>query len=114
MARTLGIPSRMAVGFVPGDQQPDGSWQVTGRSLHTWPELWLDGLGWWRSSDSPSGVPGIDPDPEPSASPTATASGTPTATAAPFSDPHLVNAFAARQPTRRPANAAAGCGWCSG
>lgn len=111
MARTLGIPSRMAVGFVPGDQQPDGSWQVTGRSLHTWPELWLDGLGWVAFEPTPaSGVPGIDPDPEPSASPTATASGTPTATAAPSATPTPSPAQSG-QPTPTPGNAAAGWVW---
>ncbi|GAA4665000.1 transglutaminase TgpA family protein [Frondihabitans cladoniiphilus] len=49
MARTLGIPSRMAVGFLPGTQASAGTdspWTVTSNDLHTWPELYFQGLGW--------------------------------------------------------------------
>lgn len=49
MARTLGIPSRIAVGFLPGTQVTPGStstWTVTSNDLHTWPELYFQGLGW--------------------------------------------------------------------
>lgn len=47
MARTLGIPSRMAVGFLPGTQLGSGdTWTVTSNDLHTWPELYFQGLGW--------------------------------------------------------------------
>lgn len=60
MARELGIPSRMAVGFVPGTLEGD-TWQVTARDLHTWPELWLDGLGWIAFEPTPArGVGGGD------------------------------------------------------
>ena len=60
MARELGIPTRMAVGFVPGVQEGD-AWAVTARDLHTWPELWLEGLGWVAFEPTPSrgdGAPG--------------------------------------------------------
>ena len=49
MARTLDIPSRVAVGFLPGAATGVGesrSWSVSSDDLHTWPELWFDGLGW--------------------------------------------------------------------
>lgn len=47
MARTLGIPSRIAVGFLPGTQQgASDSWTVSSNDLHTWPELYFQGLGW--------------------------------------------------------------------
>jgi len=49
MARTLGIPSRVAVGFLPGSSSgvgEDVTWSVSSDDLHTWPELWFDGLGW--------------------------------------------------------------------
>ncbi|GAA4265230.1 DUF3488 and transglutaminase-like domain-containing protein [Frondihabitans peucedani] len=47
MARTLGIPSRIAVGFLPGTQEGStNSWTVTSNDLHTWPELYFQGLGW--------------------------------------------------------------------
>lgn len=49
MARTLGIPSRIAVGFLPGTQNASsGRWTVTSNDLHTWPELYFQGLGWVR------------------------------------------------------------------
>ncbi|WP_157490032.1 transglutaminaseTgpA domain-containing protein [Frigoribacterium sp. Leaf186] len=49
MARTLGIPSRVAVGFLPGNLQgvgDDAAFQVSSDDLHTWPELYFAGLGW--------------------------------------------------------------------
>ena len=48
MARVVGIPSRVAVGFTPGTQQGDGSWLVTSHNMHAWPELYFAGLGWVR------------------------------------------------------------------
>ena len=63
MARELGIPTRMAVGFVPGKQVGD-AWEVSARDLHTWPELWLDGLGWVAFEPTPSrGTAGTDGSP---------------------------------------------------
>lgn len=75
MARELGIPTRMAVGFVPGTLEGD-TWQVTARDLHTWPELWLDGLGWVAFEPTPSrghaGADGTPANPDPGvAEPTA-------------------------------------------
>ncbi|MCU1529599.1 MAG: hypothetical protein JWP75_3362, partial [Frondihabitans sp.] len=47
MARTLGIPSRIAVGFLPGQEVGStDEWTVTSNDLHTWPELYFQGLGW--------------------------------------------------------------------
>ncbi|MBV9293851.1 MAG: transglutaminase domain-containing protein, partial [Frankiales bacterium] len=46
MARIAGIPSRVAVGFTRGEQQPDGTWVVTTRDAHAWPELDFGGIGW--------------------------------------------------------------------
>ncbi|MFJ3923737.1 transglutaminaseTgpA domain-containing protein [Streptomyces sp. NPDC090022] len=53
MARTLGIPSRVAVGFTPGNRQPDGSMMVTMRDAHAWPELYFEGVGWTRFEPTP-------------------------------------------------------------
>lgn len=52
MARELDIPARLAVGFVPGKRVGD-DWQVTAKDLHTWPEVWLDGLGWVAFEPTP-------------------------------------------------------------
>jgi transglutaminase-like putative cysteine protease len=53
MARTLGIPSRVIVGFTQGSPMGDGGWQVTARDAHAWPELWFDGVGWMRFEPTP-------------------------------------------------------------
>lgn len=54
MARTLGIPARVAVGFTPGTAQPDGSMSVGLRDAHAWPELYFEGIGWTRFEPTPS------------------------------------------------------------
>lgn len=46
MARYLGLPTRMAVGFTPGDLRSDGLFHVYGRHAHAWPEVWFDDIGW--------------------------------------------------------------------
>ncbi|MFE7752069.1 DUF3488 and DUF4129 domain-containing transglutaminase family protein [Streptomyces sp. NPDC057428] len=54
MARTLGIPARVAVGFTPGTVQADGSVSVGLRDAHAWPELYFQGVGWTRFEPTPS------------------------------------------------------------
>lgn len=56
MARILGIPSRVAVGFQPGESsstQGVTSFSVTSHDLHAWPELYFDGIGWLRFEPTP-------------------------------------------------------------
>ncbi|MFB8089304.1 DUF3488 and DUF4129 domain-containing transglutaminase family protein [Streptomyces sp. NPDC055992] len=54
MARTLGIPARVAVGFTPGTAQADGSYSVGLRDAHAWPELYFEGIGWTRFEPTPT------------------------------------------------------------
>ena len=54
MARTLGIPARVAVGFAPGVQQADGTVSVGLKDAHAWPELYFEGVGWTRFEPTPS------------------------------------------------------------
>ncbi|CAL9399637.1 hypothetical protein SUDANB58_01419 [Streptomyces sp. enrichment culture] len=54
MARSLGIPARVAVGFAPGTPQADGSMSVTLRDAHAWPELYFEGVGWTRFEPTPT------------------------------------------------------------
>ncbi len=56
MARYLGIPARVAVGFTPGVQDPKNPnlWRVSTSDAHAWPELYLPGLGWWPFEPTPS------------------------------------------------------------
>jgi hypothetical protein len=51
MARTMKMPSRIVIGYLPGtptgetiDQQPVFS--VSSRQLHAWPEVFFEGVGW--------------------------------------------------------------------
>ena len=59
MARSLGIPSRVAIGFTWGDpigldeQSGRTVYQVTGRQTHAWPEVWFEGLGWVAFEPTP-------------------------------------------------------------
>lgn len=59
MARTLGIPSRVAVGFTPGQLDSDGWYSVFSRNAHAWPEIWFDSIGWIPFEPTPKcGIPG--------------------------------------------------------
>ena len=46
MARSLGIPARVAVGFTPGTRDAAGVYHVTNDEAHAWPEIYLSGIGW--------------------------------------------------------------------
>lgn len=51
MARTLGIPSRVAEGYLPGvtnggTANNPGQYTVTSDDLHAWTELYFAGVGW--------------------------------------------------------------------
>jgi transglutaminase-like putative cysteine protease len=82
MARLAGLPARVAVGFTPGSQQPDGTWQVTTDNAHAWPEIWFAGHGWVRFEPTPRSeqvttpdytvppAPGDEPDPSVPETPT--------------------------------------------
>jgi transglutaminase-like putative cysteine protease len=72
MARTLGIPSRVVVGFLPGEESSgatqefdesdlgvSAAFTVSSRDLHAWPELYFDGVGWVRFEPTPGR--GIEP-----------------------------------------------------
>jgi transglutaminase-like putative cysteine protease len=102
MARTLGIPSRVAVGFLPGKLTHVGSagtdvYQVSSSDMHAWPELYFKNIGWVRFEPTPS--KGFEPN-FPSAPGTGTTIGptapsstapTDTATTAPIKAPKLPN-----------------------
>jgi transglutaminase-like putative cysteine protease len=54
MARSLGIPARVAVGFAPGTPQADRTVTVGLRDAHAWPELYFEGVGWTRFEPTPT------------------------------------------------------------
>ena len=53
MARSQGIPARVAVGFAPGRAVSPGTWSVSSHDAHAWPELWIPGTGWTRFEPTP-------------------------------------------------------------
>jgi transglutaminase-like putative cysteine protease len=51
MARTLDMPSRIVVGYLPGTMsgsagQGQATFTVTSSQLHAWPEVYFQGIGW--------------------------------------------------------------------
>jgi transglutaminase-like putative cysteine protease len=46
MARTLGIPARVAVGYAPGEVIEPGVYQVREKNAHAWAEIFFPGYGW--------------------------------------------------------------------
>jgi transglutaminase-like putative cysteine protease len=46
MARSLGIPGRIATGFAPGERTEDGLYLVREANAHAWAELYFPGYGW--------------------------------------------------------------------
>ena len=57
MLRTLGIPSRVAVGYAldnSGFDLDSGSWKLTERNAYAWPEVYFPGIGWVEFSPAPA------------------------------------------------------------
>lgn len=61
MARSLGIPARLGVGFLPGDRRRGNQYEVTGEKSHAWPELYFPGTGWVRFEPTPATQTGAVP-----------------------------------------------------
>ncbi len=56
LARLLGIPSRVAVGYTAGTPMGHGNWRVTTSDAHAWPELYFQGAGWLPWEPTPAGT----------------------------------------------------------
>jgi transglutaminase-like putative cysteine protease len=52
MLRLLGIPARVAAGFVPGHYR-QGIWTVSDHDAHAWVEVWFRGYGWLPFDPTP-------------------------------------------------------------
>ncbi|MGH9194060.1 MAG: transglutaminaseTgpA domain-containing protein, partial [Acidimicrobiales bacterium] len=59
LARSIGIPTRIAVGFTPGIQDPNDPnlFRVRGEHAHAWDEIYLDGFGWVIVDPTPGRAP---------------------------------------------------------
>ena len=60
MARSRGIPARMAIGFLPG-QRSGEEFVIRSSDAHAWPELYIGGLGWTRFEPTPATRTGAPP-----------------------------------------------------
>ncbi|CAM3406474.1 DUF3488 domain-containing protein [Occultella aeris] len=88
MLRTLDIPTRVAIGFLPGETRPDGVNVISAHRAHAWPQVLFPDVGWVRfeptpslqSGDAPAWAPTPVTGDEPSQEPTATQAPTTAAT----------------------------------
>ncbi len=62
MARSLGIPARVAVGFLRPEQVGDDTFEFQGLDMHAWPELYFEGVGWVLFEPTPAVRTGAAPD----------------------------------------------------
>ncbi|MFT3969284.1 MAG: transglutaminaseTgpA domain-containing protein [Micropruina sp.] len=109
LARAVGIPARVAVGFLPGNRAGE-AWEVNVRSMHAWPELYFDGLGWVAFEPTPAiaeppGYAGGTTQVEPSVTPT------PTQTAGDDDEPSVEPEAPAPEPDAGTPEPAADAGW---
>ncbi|GAA1726680.1 DUF3488 and transglutaminase-like domain-containing protein [Aeromicrobium alkaliterrae] len=76
MARSLGIPARIMVGYAPGQLMRPGPdddgdqerYRVMSNDLHAWPQIYVDGVGWMEFEPTPGisdGTPASGPDAAP-------------------------------------------------
>ncbi|MEZ0490705.1 transglutaminaseTgpA domain-containing protein [Kineococcus sp. TBRC 1896] len=67
MARSLQIPARVAIGFLPGRETQTGQdgalsrWRISAQDAHAWPELFFEGVGWVRFEPTPATRTGQSP-----------------------------------------------------
>jgi len=53
LARLMGLPTRVAVGFQPGTDR-NGTFSVRDKDAHAWPEVYLEGIGWAAFEPTPT------------------------------------------------------------
>lgn len=61
MARSLGIPARVVVGFLEPSGPGTEPYRFTSNDLHAWPEIYFSGAGWTRFEPTPSTRTGSTP-----------------------------------------------------
>jgi len=63
MLRSLGVPAREAVGYVPGPYNPiTDLYDIEAKDAHAWVQVWFPGFG-WQSFDPTAVVPAANPAP---------------------------------------------------
>jgi len=53
LVRSLGIPARVSIGFLPGDPDRSGRFRVTTAQVHAWPEVHFGEYGWLAFEPTP-------------------------------------------------------------
>ncbi len=53
MTRTIGIPTRVVLGFTPGDRTGENEVVVRDNNAHSWVELWIPTQGWVSFDPTP-------------------------------------------------------------
>ncbi len=46
LLRSVGVPTRMVVGFAQGEYSPPDKYTVLQKDAHAWPEVYFPGIGW--------------------------------------------------------------------
>jgi TgpA N-terminal domain/Transglutaminase-like superfamily len=59
LARLMGIPARVVVGYTQGTFIGNNTWQVRTSDAHAWPELYFPGAGWLRFEPTPPNTVGL-------------------------------------------------------
>jgi hypothetical protein len=54
MARVVGIPARVAIGFLTPEPAGPNTWMYSSHDMHAWPELYFQGSGWVRFEPTPA------------------------------------------------------------
>ncbi|MEA2677822.1 MAG: hypothetical protein QOJ81_1963 [Chloroflexota bacterium] len=62
MLRTMGVPARYVLGYLPGQEQQDGTWRVDRGAAHAWVEVYFPRVGWVQFDPTPrNGEDGQEP-----------------------------------------------------
>jgi hypothetical protein len=56
LARALGVPSRVVMGYLPSSSTSGGNFVVTNQQLHAWTEAYVTGIGWIPLDVTPAGA----------------------------------------------------------
>jgi transglutaminase-like putative cysteine protease len=126
MARSVGLPTRIAVGFTTGRVTAPGVTTVRGKDAHEWPEVYLGAGAGWVSFEptpqlpsgelTPPGVVGptgitLPPSSTPTTAHTSVPPTTPTTQPVPTSATTQPSSSAASTPTRSPVGHASSAWW---
>ncbi len=53
LLREMGVPARYVLGYLPGQEEADGSWTVNRSAAHAWVDVYFPGHGWVEFDPTP-------------------------------------------------------------